>query len=119
MSEPLYTNNTPDEYRQIANNIKEKMNNIRNSDKQSMFRPRGGIPNVLDKCNNLVIECENIAAAALSDIDFLRALLRVKDAFQEVNTALDNYNSSVYIVPLSEVDIRNSNNYVSNNPEDS
>ena len=107
MSVPLYTNDVPDKYRQMANIIKEKMNNIRNSDRQSMFR-YAAIPNVLEKCNNLVIECNNIAANYLSDIDYLHALLRVKDAMSEVNTALDNYNSSMYIVPLSEVDISNS-----------
>lgn len=118
MSQPLYTNNTSDEYRHMANLIREKMNSIRNSDRQSMFK-YDGIPNVLDKCNKLVQECENIAAATLSDIDYLHALLRVKDAFSEVNTALDSYNSSMYVVPLAEVDLSNSNNYVSNNPEDS
>lgn len=117
MSQPLYTNNTSDEYRHLANVIREKMNSIRNSDRQSMFRPEGGIPNVLDKCNKLVQECENIAAATLSDIEYLHALLRVKDAFSEVNTALDSYNSSMYIVPLAEVDLSNYN--TSNNHEDS
>ena len=107
MSTPLYTNDTPNEYRQLANVFREKMNNIRNSDRQSMFR-YAAIPNVLEKCNNLVIECNNIAANYLSDIDYLHALLRVKDAMSEVNTALDNYNSSMYIIPLSEVDISNS-----------
>ena len=108
MSAPLYTNDTPEEYRQLANVFREKMNNIRNSDRQSMFR-YAAIPNVLDKCNNLVIECENIATSItenyLSDIDYLHALLRVKDAMSEVNTALDNYNSSMYVVSLSEVDL--------------
>lgn len=103
MSAPLYTNDIPDQYRQLANIFREKMNNIRNSDRQSMFR-YAAIPNVLEKCNNLVIECENIAANYLSDIDYLHALLRVKDAMSEVNIALDNYNSSMYVVPLSEVD---------------
>ena len=104
MSAPLYTNDTPNEYRQLANIFREKMNNIINSDRQSMFR-YGGISNVLEKCNNLVIECENIAANYLSDIDYLHALLRVKDAMSEVNTALDTYNSYMYVVPLTEVDL--------------
>jgi hypothetical protein len=104
MSAPLYTNDIPDQYRQLANIFREKMNNIRNSDRQSMFR-YATIPNILEKCNNLVIECENIAANYLSDIDYLHALLRVKDAMSEVNTALDSYNSSMYVVPLSEVDL--------------
>jgi hypothetical protein len=119
MSAPLYTNNTSDEYRQLANIIREKMNSIRNSDRQSMFKYTG-IPNVLEKCNKLVQECDNIAANWLSDIDYLHALMRVKDAFSEVNTALDCYNSSMYIVPLAEVDLSNSEStYTSNNPEDS
>ena len=109
MSDTLYTNDTSDEYRQLANRMREKMNSIRNSDRQSMFK-YAGIPNVLEKCNILVQECENIAANWLSDIDYLHALLRVKDAFSEVNTALDSYNSSMYIVPLEEVDLSNSNN---------
>lgn len=119
MSAPLYTNNTSDEYRQLASIIREKMNNIRNSDRQSMFK-YAGVPNVLEKCNNLATECDNIAANSLSDIDYLSALVRVKDAMNEVNTALDTYNSSMYVVPLEEVDISHSeNNYTSNNPEDS
>ena len=109
MSVPLYTNDTSDEYRQLANIMREKMNSIRNSDRQSMFK-YAGIPNVLEKCNILVQECENIADNWLSDIDYLHALLRVKDAFSEVNTALDSYNSSMYIVPLTEVDLSNSSN---------
>ena len=118
MSQPLYTNYTSVEYRHLANLIREKMNSIRNSDRQSMFRSEG-VPIVLEKCNNLVQECENISAATLSDIEYLHALLRVKDAFSELNTALDCYNSSMYVVPLAEVDLSNSNNYVTNNPEDS
>jgi hypothetical protein len=109
MSAPLYTNNTSDEYRQLANIIREKMNSIRNSDRQSMFK-YAGIPNVLEKCNKLVQECDNIADNWLSDIDYLHALLRVKDAFSEVNTALDNYNSFMYVIPLAEVDLSNYNN---------
>ena len=114
MSAPLYTNDIPDQYRQLANVFREKMNNIRNSDRQSMFR-YAAIPNVLEKCNNLVIECENIAANYLSDIDYLHALLRVKDAMSEVNTALDNYNSSMYVVPLTEVELSNSDDYKNKN----
>ena len=104
MSVPLYTNDVPDKYRQMANIIKEKMNNIRNSDRQSMFK-YVGIPDVLNKSNNLVIECENIAANWLSDIDYLHALLRIKDAMTEVNASLATYNSCMYVVPLSEVDL--------------
>jgi len=106
MSDTLYTNDTSDEYRQLANIMREKMNNIRNSDRQSMFK-YAGIPNVLEKCNILVQECENIANNWLSDIDYLHALLRVKDAFSEVNIALDSYNSSMYIVSMAEVDLCN------------
>ena len=109
MSDTLYTNDTSEEYRQLANIMREKMNSIRNSDRQSMFK-YAGIPNVLEKCNNLALECDNIAANWLSDIDYLDALLRVKDAFSEVNTALDSYNSSMYIVPLAEVNLSNSSN---------
>ena len=109
MSTPLYTNNTSDEYRQLANIMRDKMNNIRNSDRQSMFK-YVGVPNVLEKCNNLVIECENIAADWLSDIDYSHALLRLKDAFSEVNTALDSYKSSMYVVPLAEVCLSNYSN---------
>ena len=111
MSDTLYTNDTSEEYRQLANIMREKMNNIKNSDRQSMFK-YACIPNVLEKCNKLVQECDNIADNWLSDIDYLHALLRVKDAFSEVNTALDSYNSSMYIVPLAEVDL-------SNNPQPS
>ena len=114
MSAPLYTNDIPDQYRQLANIFREKMNNIRNSDRQSMFR-YAAIPNVLEKCNNLVIECNNIAANYLSDIDYLHALLRVKDAMSEVNTALDNYNSSMYVVPLTEVELSNSDDFQNKN----
>jgi hypothetical protein len=106
MSDTLYTNDTSDEYRQLANRMREKMNSIRNSDRQSMFK-YAGIPNVLEKCNILVQECENIANNWLSDVDYLHALLRLKDAFSEVNTALDSYNSSMYVVPLAEVDLSN------------
>ena len=106
MSDTLYTNDTSDEYRQLANRMREKMNSIRNSDRQSMFK-YAGIPNVLEKCNILVQECENIANNWLSDVDYLHALLRLKDAFSEVNTALDSYNSSMYVIPLAEVDLSN------------
>jgi|LakMenEpi03Aug12_release.lakeMendotaPanAssembly.Ray.scaffolds.fasta_scaffold1795131_1 hypothetical protein len=109
MSAPLYTNNTSDEYRQLAHIMRDKMNNIRNSDRQSMFK-YAGIPNVLEKCNNLVIECDNIWANWLSDVDYLHALLRLKDAFAEVNIALDSYNSSMYVVPLAEVYLSNYTN---------
>jgi hypothetical protein len=113
MSAPLYTNDTPGEYRQLANVFREKMNSIRNSDRQSMFR-YAAIPNVLEKCNKLVQECDNIATSItenwLSDIDYLHALLRVKNAMSEVNTALDSYNTSMYVVPLAEVDLTNYNN---------
>ena len=119
MSQPLYTNDTSDKYREMANIMRDKMNSIRNSDKQSMFK-YGGVPNVLEKCNNLAIECDNIAAKWLSDTDYYNALLRIQNALLEVNNALDNYNSSMYVVPLEEVDLSNSNNnYTSNNPEDS
>jgi hypothetical protein len=120
MPQPLYTNETPDKYRQRANFIRDKMTNIRTAHRQSMYK-YAGVPTVLEKCNALALECDNIADTWLSDTDYLNALAHLNILLIDVNIALDNYNSDIYIVPLDEIDTSNNpeNNDMSNNPEDS
>jgi len=91
MSYTLYTNDVSNRYRDMAINMREKMNILNSFTINYEINTK-----LVEKYNILAVICENIANNWLSDTNYVSALLRVEAAMLEVNNTQSSYMRDLY-----------------------
>ena len=93
MSYTLYTDDVSNQYRDLAENAREKMSVLisltTNYESNSKYYESNS--KLALKYYNLAVICDNIANNRLSDTDYVSALLEVEAAMLEVNNTQSSY----------------------------
>ena len=92
MSYTLYTDTVSTRYKELADNVREKIIALNEFTNINEY-----VSKIAEKYYNLVVLYDKIANNRLSDIDYNDALDNVKTAMNEVNIAQNSYIRDLYV----------------------